>query len=400
MTTYNFDQHINRYGTDCIKFDFKSHYKKPEDVLPMWVADMDFAVPDDVTEAIMERARHGIYGYTIAGEEYNQAVIGWMKRRHGYTIEQDWILQTPGVVYAIVMSIRAFTNPGDAVMIQTPVYYPFYKSIYNNGRKLVTNPLIYQKDKEVAYTIDLKQFEQAIIENDVKLFVLCNPHNPVGRVWTREELMGMGEILKRHNVLVVSDEIHMDFVFSGHKHLVFAGLSEEFEHMTITCTAPSKTFNLAGLQLSNIILANETLRTKLRQEINATGYSEANVFGLVACQAAYEHGDEYVDQLNEYVQGNIDYIDNFLKENLPKAHLIRPEGTYLLWIDFSEYGISIEKMNERILHKAKLWFNSGEIFGVEGKGFQRINVATNRLVIEQALEQLKDAFSDLGDISE
>lgn len=395
VETYRFDQEINRYNTSCLKYDFKSRYNKPEDVFPMWVADMDFEVPQVITEAIKKRAEHGIYGYTIGDDRFYNSLISWMQTRHQYETKKEWYLQIPGVVFGLAMAVRAFTNPGDAVMVQTPVYYPFYKCIENNHRVVVKNSLIYEKDGTPAYRMDYDKIEEDIVKHQVKLFILCSPHNPVGRVWTEEELIRLGEILERHQVLLVSDEIHMDFIFGQRKHHVFAGLKPSFENFTITCTAPSKTFNLAGLQLANLIVSNEEIRERLRAEIQATGYAEPNVFGLVACQAAYESGGDYLDHLIEYLEGNVAFVKEFLKENLPKVKLIEPEGMYLLWLDFNEYGLSSQEITDIIVKKAKLWFNAGEIFGDEGLGFQRINIATNRAVVERAMNQLKDAFQGL-----
>lgn len=392
MTTYNFDREINRYNTSCLKYDFKGRYNKPDDVLPMWVADMDFFVPEEVTDAIKKRAEHGVYGYTIGDEAFFDSLIRWMKIRHGYETEKDWYIQTPGVVFGLAMAVRAFTNPGDAVMVQTPVYYPFYKSIENNGRRIVKNPLIYERDQTPAYRMDYELLEEDIVKNNVKLFILCSPHNPVGRVWTKEELIRLGDILEKHKVIMVSDEIHMDFVFGERKHHVFASLKPSYESFTITCTAPSKTFNLAGLQLSNLIVSDEKLRNELKREIACTGYAEPNIFGLVACQASYDYGAEYLEQLISYLEGNIAYIKDFVANYLPKVKVVEPEGTYLLWLDFTEYGYSAKELNYILLNEAKLWFNSGDIFGPEGEGFERINIATSRSVIERAFSQMANAL--------
>jgi len=296
------------------------------------------------------------------------------------------------VVYAIATAIRALTEKGDAVLIQQPVYHPFASTVLVNGRKLVNNPLVYEKGE---YHIDFDDFEEKIIKNDVKLFLLCSPHNPVGRVWTREELVRMGDICLKHNVIVISDEIHADFVYKGYLHFIFASLKPEFLNNTIICTAPSKTFNLAGLQVSNIFIANDEIRKKFREELMRSGYSQPNTMGLVACQAAYEHGAQWLDELIEYLEGNISYIRKFLAERLPQIKLVEPQGTYLLWLDFNQLNLSEEELNDLIVNKAKLWLNEGTTFGSEGKGFQRLNIACPRATLEKAFLQLEKAIASI-----
>ena len=318
---YNFDTPIDRYHTNCLKFDYKKEYGQPDDVFPMWVADMDYPVLPEVTEAIIKRAKHPVYGYTLASDAYYESVMRWMETRHQYITEKEWYTVTPGVVFAIAMAIRAFTNPGDAVMVNTPVYAPFFKTVRNNDRIVVECPLVYERKEMDEYRLDFAEIEKKIAENNVKMYILCSPHNPVGRVWTEEELRTLGNILKKYNLLLVCDEIHMDFVFSGHKHHVFAGLSKEFEDFTITCTAPSKTFNLAGLQISNIIISNEGMREKFRAEMSKLGYEEPNVLGLEACQAAYEYGADYMDQLVKYLEENKKLVIDYLAEHIPAIKL-------------------------------------------------------------------------------
>lgn len=388
----NFDEQIERRNTNSLKYDFAVHRGKPADILPLWVADMDFKVAQPILDAIIKRTEHGIFGYSEVQEEYFEAVKNWMKKRHDWTVERRWLVKTPGVVFALAMAVKAFTKPGDGVMIQQPVYYPFSEVIEDNDRKIVDNTLVLGADG--VYRMDLEDFEKKAIENQVKLFFLCNPHNPVGRVFHREELEQLGEICLRHHILVVSDEIHQDFVYNG-KHQVFANLSEELRNITITCTAPSKTFNVAGLQVSNIFIPNGELRGKFKKQVAAAGYSQLNTLGLTACEAAYRYGEEWHDELMEYLKGNLAYVREYLKENLPGIKLIEPEGTYLIWLDFRELLLTEEERENLIVKKAGLWLDSGAIFGAAGEGFERINIACPRATLTLALDKLKNALKSL-----
>lgn len=388
----SFDTIHDRKNTNSLKYDCAARYGKPEGLLPLWVADMDFPAPECVNEALAERCRHGIYGYSEPDERYFQALQSWFSTRHGWNVENGWLIKTPGVVFALCAAIRSLTRPGDSVLIQTPVYYPFTESILANDRRLVRNSLVYQGG---GYSIDFKDFEKKIEDEKVKLFLLCNPHNPVGRVWTERELVRMGEICLRHGVTVVSDEIHADFAYPGHRHLVFASLRPEFEQIAITCTAPTKTFNLAGLQISNILIPNQKIRRAFRAELDRAGYSQANVMGLIACRAAYEGGAQWLDDLKEYLVGNLDFVREYLRGHLPTIRLVEPQGTYLIWLDCTALGLDDDALNRLILEKAGLWLDSGSMFGEEGRGFQRINIACPRAVLRQALEQLERAVAQL-----
>lgn len=381
----NFDEIIERKGTDCLKYDFAVKRGKPEDVLPFWVADMDFRTTSYVEDALIERAKHGIFGYSESQEDYFHAIAGWMHRRHHWDVEPDWLIKTPGVVFALAMAVKAFTEAGDCVLIQQPVYYPFSEVIQDNGRVVVSNDLYLGTDNR--YHMDLEDFEQKIVEHHVKLFLLCNPHNPSGRVFTREELTGMGEICLKHGVTVVCDEIHNDFVFQG-EHTVFASIKKEYADISVTCTSPSKTFNLASMLISNIFIPNEKLRQRFQHEVNAAGISQLSVLGLVATQAAYEHGDEWYEKMMAYVKSNIDYARNYVEEYLPGVKMINGEGTYLVWLDFRGTGIETEELDRRIIYDAKLWLDSGKIFGKTGEGFQRINVAAPRKTITECFERI------------
>ena len=384
----NFNIVVNRKNTNCLKYDFAVRRGRPENVLPLWVADMDFKVAPEITQAIEKRVAHGIFGYSEVKEEYFEAVSAWMEQKHGWHVKEDWLVKTPGVVFALAMAVQAFTEPGDAVIIQQPVYYPFSEVIADNGRRIVDNTLELKEDGK--YHINFEDFEQKVKENHVKLFLLCSPHNPVGRVWTKEELKKIAAICRKYDVIVVSDEIHEDFVFNG-KHQVFADLSEDAKNRTITCTAPSKTFNLAGLQVSNIWIANPKLREKFKKQIAAAGYSQLTTLGLTACEAAYRYGGEWHAELLGYLKSNLNFLREFLQTRLPEVKLIEPEGTYLVWLDFGSLGLTEEQREELLTKKAGIWLDSGAIFGAAGEGFERINIACPRSILKDALERIERA---------
>ena len=385
---YNFDEIIDRRNSDCLKYDFAAERGKPADVLPLWVADMDFRTAPGIIERAVADAGFGIYGYTESKDDYFQAVAAWYEKYFNWKVEKKWLVKTPGIVFAIGIAIQALTKEGDAVMIQQPVYYPFSEVIKDNGRTLVNNELVL---KDGHYEIDFEDFEEKIIQNHVKIFVLCSPHNPVGRVWTVDELRRMGEICLRHDVKVVSDEIHSDFVYEGRRHYVFSTVDPAFEDISIVCTAPSKTFNLAGLQVSNIFIPNVQIRKAFKRQVSAAGYSQVNMIGLHACQAAYETGREWLEELKVYLKGNLDFAREYLEKNLPQIKLIEPEGTYLIWLDCRALGLSEEELEHLIVYEAKLWLDSGAIFGKVGEGFERINIACPRAVLKEALERLNRA---------
>lgn len=385
---YDFDKVVDRRGTNCLKYDFAVERGKPEDILPLWVADMDFPTVPAVSARLEQMARHGIFGYSDEKEDYFAAVSGWYRKHFDWEVKREWLVKTPGVVFALAMAVRAFTQEGDAVLIQQPVYYPFSQAIRSNGRVLVNSPL---KLTDGHYEIDFADFEEKITANQVKLFILCSPHNPVGRVWEKWELERIGEICLRHGVLVVSDEIHCDFTYPGHTHHMFASIAPEYADFTVTCTAPSKTFNLAGLQASNIFIPNAALRDKFRKEIGASGYSQLNQMGLLACQTAYEEGEEWLRQLKEYLAGNLAFLRGYLNEKLPEIRLIEPEGTYLVWLDFRSLGLTEAEREDLIVNRAKLWLDSGVMFGADGVGFERVNIACTRATLAQALSQLEQA---------
>ncbi|MEX5285019.1 pyridoxal phosphate-dependent aminotransferase [Selenomonas sputigena] len=389
MHHFDFDEIIDRRHTNSLKYDFAAERGYPEDVLPFWVADMDFRAPQAVREAIRQRAEHGIFGYSSPKEEYYAALEKWFDTRHGWRPGKDALVITPGVVFALSTAVRTFTQAGDAVLVTEPVYYPFFSTIEGNGRRLVTSSLLFE---DGAYRMDFADMEKKITENKVRLLLLCSPHNPVGRVWRREELERLASICLAHDVLVVADEIHADFVRPGNKHTPFASLSPEVAARTITCTAPSKTFNLAGLQLSNIFITEKSLRQRFQKEVYSTGYGEPNLFGLLAAQAAYSEGGPWLDSLLAYLEENIAHTKRFLAEHLPQVQLIEPEGTYLLWLDFRACGLEVKALDRKIIEEARLWLDDGAIFGKSGAGFQRLNIACPRATLEKGLEALARVF--------
>lgn len=385
---FDFDTVPNRRGTNCFKYDFAREMGMPEDVLPLWVADMDFPTAPAVLERLHALAEHGIFGYTGVKDAYFSAVHNWYAQRFGWETQRSWLVTTPGVVFAIAIAIRAFTQKGDAILIQQPVYYPFANKVTENDRQLVVNPLVLKNGR---YEMDFADMERKIVDYHVKMLLLCSPHNPVGRVWTKEELLRVGEICQKHGVLVVSDEIHADFTYAGHTHRVFASVKSEFADFTITCTAPSKTFNLAGLQNSNIFIPNRQLRHAYKKELSACGCGGTNCMGMAACQAAYEAGADWLEQLKQYLAGNLAYVRQFLREKLPDIALIEPEGTYLVWLDLRKLGLTEQQQRQLIVQDAKLWLDTGTLFGQGGEGFERINIACPRTTIEQAMQRLEHA---------
>lgn len=388
----DFDKVIDRRNTRCLKYDFAKRRGMPEDVLPLWVADMDFATSSYIEDALIERAKHGIFGYSEVQTPYFEILANWLKKHHNWDVQEKWLIKTPGVVFALAMAVKAYTEIDEGILIQAPVYYPFYEVIRDNGRKIVENELYLGDDNR--YHIDFEDFEDKIISEKVRLFILCSPHNPVGRVWTAEELVKLGDICVKHGVIVVSDEIHADFVFKG-RHHVFASLKKEFENISITCTSPSKTFNLASMMMSNIFIPNHELKRKFRKELDAAGTSQLGIMGLVACEAAYCKGEEWYRSMIEYVRKNIEFTKEYIAENIPDVSMIDIEGTYLVWLDFHKTGLSAEELDRRIIHNAKLWLDSGKIFGKCGEGFQRINVACPRSILKEALDRIKNILKGL-----
>ena len=392
MVTYDFDEVIDRRNTDCLKYDFAVQRGRPKDVLPFWVADMDFSIAQEIEDALVKRCQHGIFGYSEATDGYFAALQNWYLKHFNWQVQRPWLIKTPGVVFALAMAVKAFTEPGDGVLVQQPVYYPFTEVIRDNDREVVNAPLALVNGH---YEIDFADLEQKLANPKVKLMFLCSPHNPVGRVWTKEELLKVGDLCLKYNVITVSDEIHSDFVWDDNTHTPFATLGEEYQQNCIVCTAPSKTFNLAGLQVSNIFIPNPKLRRAFRKQIDAAGYSQLNTLGLVACQAAYAYGEEWLTQVKAYIRSNITFVDDYLKQNLPQIKMLPIEGTYLVWLDCSALGMTADEREQWLWHEAKLWLDGGGIFGKEGEAFERINVACPRATLLQGLEQLKAAVEGL-----
>ena len=392
MVTYDFDKVIDRRNTDCLKYDFAVQRGRPKDVLPFWVADMDFPIAQEIEDALVKRCQHGIFGYSEATDGYFAALQNWYLKHFNWQVQRPWLIKTPGVVFALAMAVKAFTEPGDGVLVQQPVYYPFTEVIRDNDREVVNAPLALVNGH---YEIDFADLEQKLANPKVKLMFLCSPHNPVGRVWTKEELLKVGDLCLKYNVITVSDEIHSDFVWDDNAHTPFATLGEEYQQNCIVCTAPSKTFNIAGLQVSNIFIPNQKLRRAFRKQIDAAGYSQLNTLGLVACQAAYTYGEEWLTQVKAYIRSNITFVDDYLKQNLPQIKMLPIEGTYLVWLDCSALGMTADEREQWLWHEAKLWLDGGGIFGKEGEAFERINVACPRATLLQGLEQLKAAVEGL-----
>ncbi len=387
--TYDFDRVIDRRGTDCEKFDFAVEHGLPADVLPLWVADMDFQAPPEVLEAIRACVDHGIFGYTGQKQDYFDAVTGWFEARFDWPTRREWIVPTPGVVFALATAVRGLTEPGEGVLIQPPVYPPFFRVVKANGRKLVECPLVLKGGR---YEVDFDAFEKAIVDGGVRMFILCSPHNPTGRVWTAEELRRMGEICLRHDVIVVSDEIHCDFSWPEHPHTPFVRAIPEMAERCVVCTAPSKTFNLAGLQASNAFIPGEALRRRFADALGRTGWGGLNGVGQAACKAAYRFGAPWLDALKDYLRGNVDFMRGYLRDNLPMLRLIEPEGTYLAWVDFSALNLTPSALHDLVADQARLWLDDGHIFGAEGAQFQRFVLACPRATLREALDRLRDAI--------
>lgn len=399
MPVYDFDQVCSRYNTNCAKWDTAKAIFGDNDVIPMWVADMDFPAAAPIVEALKNRAAHEFYGYTQPGASLIEAVVERLKRKFNWWIEPEWVVFTPGVLPAIGTAIRAISHPGDEIVLQEPVYYPFYPLVRSSGCQIVTNALTLAGE---SYEMDFADLEAKFqpkkgmrdVPSRVKAVLLCNPHNPVGRLWDREELIRMGEIAIGHGATVISDEIHCEILFNGRKHTPFASISREFEQNSIICMAPSKTFNIAGLSASSIITPNKKLRDNFNEARTGMVHGP-NLFGLAAMEAAYRYGDEWLSQLLDYLQVNLDFTLTYFSENIPGIKVIKPQGTYLVWLDCRSLGLDDMTLRNFMRQKAKVGLDDGFVFGAGGSGFQRMNIACPRSILEEALHRIDTAVKSL-----
>ena len=390
---YNFDKVTNRENTDCMQYDMRKDFFGRDDIIPMWVADMDYETPDFILDAIKKRLEHPILGYTFRSERFYNSITNWCEKRYNTIIKNEWIVFSPGVVPALNMAIQAFTNPGDKVLMNTPVYFPFFWAAENQNRRVITNKL---KLENGCYTFDFEDFEQKLKNSDVKIFILSNPHNPGGTVWTKEELTKISNLCLKYNTLILSDEIHADLIMPGNKHCCVRSLSEDIANITITCIAPSKTFNTAGLHTSAIVISNEKLRNAFTKVISTELHVDSgNIFGAEALIAAYTHGEEWLEQLLEYINENINFTMEYLKKNIPEFVPMRPEATYLMWIDCSGLNMSGDQMNDFFFNKAKVAANPGTLFGQGGSGYMRLNLACPKSKLITALESINEAVKEI-----
>lgn len=388
---YDFDRVIDRSGTHALKWDCRERTHPDIDVLPMWVADMDFETAPSVREAVRRRAGHGIFGYTLLPDDYRAAVAEWMAKRFNWNIQAGWMAFTPGVVPAVHFAVQAFSRPGDGIVIQSPVYYPFRWGIERNGRRVMDNPLQIEGGR---YVMDLEGLEAAI-DDRTRMLILCSPHNPVGRVWRREELHALAEICRRRDLVLLSDEVHADLVMPGHRHLPTACLGKEFAGLTITCTAPNKTFNIAGLQMATTIIPNRSLRSRFQAAVSGAGIGPVNPFSIEATIAAYRDGEEWMEALLEYLHANFIFLQEFFADRLPRVKVYPLEGTYLVWADFSAYGLPDREMTDRLLKIGRVWLDAGSMFGTGGEGHQRINIACPRRLLKDGLEGIARSLEGL-----
>ncbi len=388
--TYDFDTTPSRRHTCCDKYDRCTELFGREDVIPMWIADMDFEIAPFITDAIIRRAEHKLYGYEFRDDAYNNAIKGWLFRRNGWKVESDWLRFSPGIVAGFSFAIRALSKEGDGVVVQPPIYPPFLAQTRLNGRRIIENPL---RRTEDSFEIDFEHLDRCLA--DARILLMCNPHNPTGRVFTRAELEKVAELCRKHDVYIISDEIHSDLVFKPNKHLHIASLNEDAASRTVTFLAPSKTFNIAGLSTSVGVIPNPELRARFDAEFDKTHAGQGNTFGRVALQAAYAEGDQWLDQVLDYIKGNIDYMHSFIADNMPAIKTFRTEGTYLLWLDFSALGMSHEQLMHWLADSAHLGLNDGAEFGTQGVCCARLNAATSHAVCRKAMQQLLEAYRAL-----
>jgi cystathionine beta-lyase len=389
MKTYNFDERIDRTQTNSIKYDGRKMFFGNADLLPLWVADMDFRTPDFIVDAIKKRTEHEIFGYTFRAESYNQSIVNWLKRRHNWEIKPEWISFSPGVVAGLTLAIEAFSKPGDGVIVQPPVYFPFFDSVKGTGREMIENPLRLENGR---YYFDLEDLKRKITPT-TRLLLLSNPHNPGGTAWNEKELTELAKICLENKLLIVSDEIHSDLIFDGFKHTPLAGISEEIAQNCVICMAPSKTFNTAGLTTSFLVIPNKRHFVAYERVMRLPHLHMGNIFGTVALEAAYTHGEEWLSQLIQYLQGNYMFLEQFFNDHLPEVKVMRPEATYLIWLDFSAFGLTDEVLNQKLIDNG-IGLNRGAQFGKQGSGYMRINIGCPRSILEEALIRIKNTFRE------
>ena len=388
---YDFDKIISRKNTDCVKYDYRKGYFGTKDVLPMWVADMDFETPDFITNALRNRTEHPIFGYSIKPDAYYETQVNWMRKRHQWEIRKEWIVFCPGIVPALNLCVTAFTRPGDKIIVQPPVYFPFFSAIKNNRRIQVDNPL---KLRDGRYYFDLDDLIKKV-DPKVKMIFLCNPQNPGGSVWTPEELTELAGICIKNNILIVSDEIHSDLILKSFRHTPTASLSNEIAEHVITCMAPSKTFNLAGLATSSVFISNKRLRNIFNRSIESVHIGMGNIFGIIASEAAYVHGEEWLSKLLDYINRNVELVTEYCRNHIPNIKPMKPEATYLVWLDCRDMGLDKKGLKKFMIEKARVGFNDGPTFGHGGEGFQRMNVGCPRSLVREALHRIEKAANNL-----
>ena len=388
---YNFDKVINRQGSNSVKWDSLKEVYGKEDILPMWIADMDFKAPDGVLQALQEKLDHGVFGYNINSDSLYDSIINWLKKRYNWDIKREWILFTPGVVTALNIAVREFAKEGEKVVIQPPVYPPFFRVLENNNVQANLNPLIHNGQR---FVMDYHGLENSI-DSETKAIILCNPHNPVGRVWTREELSKLGDICIKNNIIIVSDEIHGDLTYKDHKYIPMASISEGIAQATITFIAPSKTFNIAGLATSIAIIPNENLRNIFKKGIEKLELGRITTFGGTGLEAAYTSGEQWLDQVIVYIENNADFAIDYINNNIPEIKVEKPEGTYLLWLDFRSLNKATEEIQDALVNIGKVALNNGSTYGEEGNGFFRMNIACSRSILEDGLSRIKKAVESL-----
>jgi cysteine-S-conjugate beta-lyase len=388
---WNFDEAVEREGTDCIKYDLKEEIFGRKDIIPMWVADMDFKTPDFIVEKLRNRLDHEIFGYSFRPQEYFNSILQWLNDRHQWQVEKEWICFSPGIVPALNLCTLTFTRPGDTIIVQPPVYFPFFSAVENHGRKLVYNQLI---EKDGQWSMDFDSLASSVSET-TKMIIISNPHNPVGRVWLPEELEKLADICLKNNILLLSDEIHCDLILPGFYHTPVGKISEKINNITVTCIAPSKTFNLAGLSTSSVIIANPVLRKYFNKKTENLHIGNGNIFGTVASIAAYSQGHKWVDDLTDYINRNVSYVREYLRELIPEIIPVQPEATYMIWLDCRKFAMSGKELQSFFVNKAGVGMNEGSTFGPGGEGFMRMNIATPHKTVIKAMEQIEKAVAEI-----